>query len=298
MAGRLRHPIFGVDSYGMTPPSIQHAIYSRFIVRYSAHMPGKAITEDEARMYKAADIDIVSVFEDGAGNALMGYDQGREDGMFAEQQTREAGRPSGRPVFFAVDEDVNEELSRLDAYFAGVATVMGKENCGPYGSADVCSHFFQQGFGWGYQTLAWSGGEVDERAQIYQYAINLNIRGVQIDYDHAYYEDYGQWFYKRSDPDPMHYDRYFMGPFEYKGHKLHERDLVMECDHLARHPRVNRKKLAAVRKELALCADRIRGLAAEHREKDKTLPPEWAPFWRWWRYPRIANRAMGKVYHA
>lgn len=295
MATRLTKPIFGVDSYGPTPTSLHHEIGSHFAFRYSSHQEGKAITKAEYMDNTDADIATVVVFEDGAGNALLGYDQGRNDALFADQQTRAAGRPSGRPLYFAVDEDVTD-LDRLDAYFAGVATVMGKDYCGPYGSAPVCAHFFAQGFKWGAQTCAWSEGEIDSKAQIYQYAINMTIQGYSIDYDRAYYEDYGQWGYKPPAPTDKHdYDRFFEGPFRYKGKRIYERQLVIDYDSFMKHPRRNAKKLDAIKELLKLDLERLASVASIHRMPGELLPAEWSAFDRGTRYQLIAKRVKGEV---
>lgn len=289
---RLTKPIFGIDSYEQIPASIHHEVYSKFAGRYSSHQSGKAVTAAEYRHDRDNDIGLVSVFEDSATNSLNGYDQGKADATFAEKQTREAGRPEGRPIYFAVDTDVSADVEKISAYFDGVAAVLGREHCGGYGGYSTVAYLFDKGFKWGWQTLAWSYGKVDKRAQIYQYEVNLSIAGLSVDYDHAYYEDFGQWEYK---PAPVHqYDRFYRGPFHWRGHVLREREAVEEFDKLIKHPIRNKKKLAESRVQLKLCADRIASLASRHREPGKVLPAAWSPFDRDWRYTNIIRRYHGK----
>ena len=293
MTQRLTTPIFGIDSYGATPAFIHHEIGSKFAGRYSSHEPGKYITSSEYRTDLDNDIALISVFEDGATNARGGYDQGKDDALFAAQQTRDAGRPNNRPIFAAVDFDAT--LADVEAYFDGWAAVLGREHCGPYSQYAIVAGLLDKGFGWAWQTVAWSGGEVDSRAKVLQYEINLTIDGHGIDYNHAYYEDFGQWNYVEPKVVDKHdYERFYKGPFYYKGHKLDERALVEEYDSLRKHPRLNAKKLAPVRADLRLCAERIASLASVHREPGKKLAPAWSAFDRGVRYQLIIARAEGK----
>jgi hypothetical protein len=296
MDERLTKPIFGIDSYGPTPVGVHHAIGSHFAFRYTSHQAGKAITRDEYETNTRAGIATVVVFEDGATNALLGYDQGRDDAMFAQEQCVAAGMEPSRPITFAVDADVNADLSRIDAYFAGVATVKGKDNCGPYGSFYLCEHLRAQGFKWFSQTVGWSDGHISEAAQLYQYEINLTVDGCGIDYDRAYYADFGQWGYKPALPvDEYDYERFYEGPFQYKGKMLHERALVIEYDKLIKHPRLNAKRLDEIKALLKLDLERIASRASAHRVPGKTLPMEWSAFDRGTRYKLIAMRVKGEV---
>jgi hypothetical protein len=296
MTERLSKPIFGMDSYGPLPVAIHHEVYSKFAGRYTSHTRGKALTAAEYRDDKAGGIALVSVFEDNANNAVMGYEQGKSDALFAEQQTKDAGRPDGRPIYFAVDMDVSQDVTKIDPYFDGVASVLGKDHCGPYGGYSTVAHLFDKGFKWGWQTAAWSYGNIDKRAQVYQYEFNLKIGGFSVDYNHAYYHDFGQWGYTPPPPPEKHdYNRFYPGPFVYNGRTLDERALVEEYDKLIKHPALNHKKLLAVRADLLLCAERIASLASVDRVPGKRLPPEWSAFDRGWRYMNIIHRYQGRV---
>ena len=293
MTQRLTHPIFGIDSYGPTPTTLHHEIGSHFAYRYTSRQEGKAITGLEYQKNLDAGIGTVIVFEDGATNALMGYDQGKSDAEFAQRQCVAAGMEPTRPICFAVDAEVDPV--KTDSYFAGVAAVKGKDASGPYGDYDVCANLAHQGFKWFNQTCAWSGGRIFELAQLYQYEINLTIQGHGIDYDHAYYEDYGQWGYKPTVVEPHDYQRFYAGPFFYRDTWIRERKLVEDYDKLRRHPRINAKKLAEIRRLLALDLERIASKASRHRVPGKLSPPEWSAFDRGERYQLIAKRVKGEV---
>ena len=204
--------------------------------------------------------------------------------------------PAGRPIGFAVDHDVNDQLSSIDAYFAGVAAVLGHDNCGPYGGYYTCAHLKELGFGYFQQAIAWSDGHVLEEAALYQYAINLTVQDHGVDYDHAYWEDYGQWDYTAPVPVlPHHYEWFIDKTFHYKGRSFNEREIVIEYDKLMAHPRLHKSRLAELRVFIALDMERIASKASKHREPGKILTPEWQVFKRDWRYQSLAPRRKGEV---
>jgi len=54
----------------------------------------------------------------------------------------------------------------------------------------------------GWQTTAWSGGNIDSRISLYQYAYDVSIAGGSCDLDYGYGEDLGQW--STNPPDTTH----------------------------------------------------------------------------------------------
>jgi Domain of unknown function (DUF1906) len=294
MASRLTTPIFGIDSYGPAPVSVHHSVGSKFAARYLSHEPGKHITSTEYNDDKANDIGLIGVFEDAATNALRGYDQGKADAEYAEAQAKAAGMPDGRPIYFAVDTDTTGES--VSAYFDGAAAVLGRNRVGPYGSFTVVAYLMDKGFSWAWQTYAWSGGQVFGRAQVLQYSNGHTVGGIGVDFDHAFYDDYGQWDYTPPVPvQPHHYEQFYDKVFEYKGVKFNERLMIIEYDKLIQHPKLHAKRLKELKRHITLDMERIASKASKHREPGKVLPEEWTPFRRGERYKAMAPRSKGHV---
>lgn len=291
MSTRFTHPAFGMDSETAVAPAFHHAVRSQFAIRYSGAFTPKILTQSEYARNKANDIGTVVCFENGANNALQGYDQGKADAEFAMKQTSAMGRPAKRPIFFAVD--FPSFGSDVDSYFAGIEAVLGMSYSGPYGDYAVCAHLLDKGFDWAFQTYAWSAGKVDKRAQILQYSNDHIVGGVGVDFDYGWYEDYGQWDYKHVIADPNHYSR-FIRSYEYKGREMHERALTIKYDEQRLHPNLHKGSLEVLRADLRDCADHIYDVASAHRKKGSTLPMEWGPWWRHWRYPQLIHRANGE----
>jgi hypothetical protein len=78
-------------------------------------------------------------------------------------------------------------------YLHGGASVTGHGRTGPYGERDVCTAAAAAGFGYLWQTYAWSGGEWEARAQLRQYRNGQPLGSGTVDLDRAIVDDYGQW---------------------------------------------------------------------------------------------------------
>lgn len=257
---KLQHPLFGLDSTGEVSAAAHHAVGSsvalRYLSRYTAKVPGAREVAD----YRNGGIHLVFVFEDGAKNALMGRSQGVSDATFARAQARALGMPINRPIYFAVDFDTAGNPSVTDAYFDGVAEVLGRTMCGPYGSAEVCAHHLNRGFGFAWQTYAWSRNFFDGRCQVYQYSNGHTVGGVGVDFNHIYYEDFGQidfHFVPPPPPDPNHYLWYPNVAFPTSHGLVNERYLVQKWDHLWTNPDGNWKQLSVLKPALYYAQSRI-----------------------------------------
>lgn len=262
MSVRLPHPRFGLDSTSGVPVAAHRQAGSSFALRYLSRYDWKVLREDELRAYRANGISIGVVFEDGAANALGGYDRGRADAEFALGQARALGIPARRPIFFAVDFDTGRNPAATDGYFDGVASVLGRDFSGPYGGFGVVQRQLDRGFRWAWQTYAWSGAEVDCRAQLYQFSNAHVVGGVGVDFNHAFYADFGQWDGAPGpvpDPDPYHYAWYPEGPFAWDNKLLYERWLVQQYDHyrIAPHLGASSELLALLEEDLALARKRV-----------------------------------------
>jgi hypothetical protein len=165
-----------------------------FVARYESYEAGKNLTRSEAHALISDGFDIVSVWESTANSTLGGYDQGVSDAHAANSQFAAAGAPSTRPIYFTIDFPATAgQQGVIDAYFDGVASVLGRGRTGAYGDYDVIARLFNAGkIRWGWQTYAWSpAGEWDSRAQLRQ--IENNILGNCCDKDQAIVTDFGQW---------------------------------------------------------------------------------------------------------
>jgi hypothetical protein len=189
------NPIYGVD-YSWARPSPAHlkAEGYQFAARYLSYdTSGKNITAGEANALRAAGIDVVSNWEQGASDALAGYQRGVEHAKAAEAKATAAGMPAGRPIYFSCDFDASPaQQGAINSYMDGVASVIGRGRTGGYGGYYLIKRLFDAGkITWGWQTYAWSGGQWDPRAQVRQ--IQNGLEGGSIDKDQAMAADYGQW---------------------------------------------------------------------------------------------------------
>jgi hypothetical protein len=185
---------YGVDySFARPAPATTRAQGYSFVVRYLSHDSGKSIDAAEARATAGAGLDIVLNWEDTAQAALGGYGQGVADAQAAAAQAAAIGTPAGRPIYFSIDFDASAaQQGALDAYFDGVAAVLGREATGAYGGYSQLQRLFNAGkITWGWQTYAWSYGAWEPRAQLRQ--IENGIAGGSEDLDQAVATDFGQW---------------------------------------------------------------------------------------------------------
>jgi uncharacterized protein (TIGR03382 family) len=207
----------GVD-YSFARPS-PGGLYSEgytFACRYLSPPPnGKNLSASEAAQLWAAHVDVVANFEESATNALSGQSQGVTDAQLADSQSKADGIPAGRPIYFSVDFDAQtSDFAAIDAYFDGVASVIGIGRTGAYGGYAVIQHLFDAGkIRWGWQTYAWSNGVWDSRAQLRQVQNDITAAGDTgcCDEDQAQAADFGQWHASSIDPCASAADGYYCG---------------------------------------------------------------------------------------
>jgi len=187
-------PVYGVDySYARPSPSHLESEGYQFAARYLSYDSAKNITASEANALKAAGVDIVANWEAGSDDALQGYQKGVQEAQTAQAQAAAAGMPADRPIYFSVDFDASEsQQGAIDAYFDGVASVIGSSRVGAYAGYWVIKRLFDHGkITWGWQSASWSGGNWDPRAQLRQ--VDYGLEGGDLDKDEAVVGDYGQW---------------------------------------------------------------------------------------------------------
>ena len=176
-------------------PAALQASGFKFAARYLSPDATKNLTLAEAELLAAHGISCVANFESTATEAENGYDAGVADAKLALVQATAAGMPSGRPIYFSVDENTVVG-PHITGYFQGVQSVLGKEATGGYGDFVVVRALLDAGLiTWAWETTAWSGDPTqwDPRVHIRQVQNGLVIGGAQVDLDHGMADDIGQW---------------------------------------------------------------------------------------------------------
>src|SRR5262249_20901349 len=104
------------------------------------------------------------------------------------------GAPLSLPIYFSVDFDAGSQLDVVDAYFDGVASVLGVDRVGAYGGYATIKNLFDTGrIRWGWQAYAWSYGQWDARPQVRQVQNGVDVAGGTCDLDVAVAANFGQW---------------------------------------------------------------------------------------------------------
>ena len=184
------------------------------IVRYaSAGRPDVNITSSEVKDLKDHSIAIGIVNEHAAEYLLGGHDVGKQRATEAQEISHAAGLPEG-VVYMAADFDVTnggpthpgsvgeQNMEKLAHALEGAGEGIGKSNVGFYGSYFAMDwllhHVPWVKYYW--QTLAWSMGLLHSSRDLYQYASQVDIGGVQCDNDELVSLDWGQRTKKPVNP--------------------------------------------------------------------------------------------------
>jgi hypothetical protein len=200
-------PLLGLDYAGGRPggAAIAAAGYG-FVCRYltdgGSGLPGKLLTTAEYADLQAHGIAIVLNWETTAGRMLEGYSAGNTDAGIADQVARALGHPADRPVYFSCDFDAApSDQAAIDSYLMGVAAVLGSDRTGVYGSYYVVQRCLDNGAArWTWQTTAWSGGQREPRAHLYQRTGTVTVGGVACDVNEALQADFGQYLLTQLPP--------------------------------------------------------------------------------------------------
>lgn len=186
---------FGVDyAFGRITGHILRESGIAFVCRYLSHDPAKNLTAAEVKDLHGAGIGIVLVWESGGGRAADGELAGIEDAHAALAEAEGLGVPGDVPIYFAVDFDaLSSQMAAIHAYFIGVRSVLGYRRTGVYGGIHVVQSIQGLHGKYGWQTLAWSAGQLAPAAQLYQFSNDHTVDGVGVDFDRAEHSDYGAW---------------------------------------------------------------------------------------------------------
>ena len=200
----------------IAPDEIKSAGYDGVVNYVSESRPGanfeaKPITRAYADALRAAGLHIVSNFQYGKpgwanpSDFTRGHDGGVADAQTAMGLHNDAGGTSSAPIFFSVDDniDLNTWNSVAVEWFRGINSVLGVERTGIYGHSNACGwaikdsvvgHSSTPGFRWAWQTKAWSNGQREPAAVLYQEILEGPVLGgIKVDVDQVLAADYGQW---------------------------------------------------------------------------------------------------------
>ena len=192
----------GLD-YSLAPhPSVgaMTAAGYKFAVRYLSHSPEKNLTADEAQALTRAGIAVVCNWEATADGPRQGYAQGVADATEAQKQAAACGMPADRPIYFSVDWDVQAaDMDAVNAYFDGVASVIGVARTGAYSSYDALGWLLAAGrIRWAWQSCSTAFSNGRNRSpypgiQLWQNRTAFTFDGAEVDGDQALTPDFGQW---------------------------------------------------------------------------------------------------------
>lgn len=166
-------------------------------------IPGRTnLTANTTADMHGAGVDIVVVWETTATRATGGRDAGVADAKAADAAAS-AANVAGHAIYFVVDFDIPDysptstdpraKLGPVAAYFDGVVSVLGLARTGGYGGYWAIKRLFDAGLiTYGWQTLAWSGGQIDPRIHLLQRLGTVVVDGVECDVDEAKKSDFGQ----------------------------------------------------------------------------------------------------------
>lgn len=200
---------------------IRAAGYSGVVNYVSLSRPGssfgaKPITRPYAESLTAAGLVIVSNYQYGkpGGTApsdfTRGFAGGVADARTAWQLHTTAGGGRSAPIFFSVDDDINRDTWNNLAlqWFRGINSVLGVQRTGVYGGVNVCrwaaadgviGNSRTPGHRWAWQTRAWSRGQRDPAAVLYQRVVSTAsnpgpvVGGIEVDVNDVVAQDCGQW---------------------------------------------------------------------------------------------------------
>ncbi len=203
------------------PEQIRAAGYAGAVVYVSESRPGanfdfKPVTRAYTDALRGAGLQVVSNYQYGKpgwptpSDYTRGYDGGVADAHTALTLHAAAGGPDSAPIYFSVDEDINTDTWKTVAvkWFQGINSVVGVGRTGIYGHARACAWAARDGVigdsttpghRWAWQTRAWSNGEREPTAVLYQSAVftasdpAVVVGGIHVDADDVLAPDYGQW---------------------------------------------------------------------------------------------------------
>lgn len=187
----------GVD-YSISRPNLTQLWGAgiRFVCRYLAYLPNdKVLSRIELDQLHAQGFGVLLNWEQTTGGMLGGYNTGERHAEEALRQSVLLGAPDDVPIYFSCDFDaLDADLPAVGRYLDACAAVLGRHRVGVYGGYRVIEKMVPVTAPWGWQTLAWSGGQVSGKAHLYQYKNEVMIAGADCDRDRSLKADIGLWY--------------------------------------------------------------------------------------------------------
>lgn len=199
----------GLDFSGGRPrgSAIKQAGYG-FVIRYLDNgLSGRVnLIAAEVQDLNANGVAVAVVWErkiiGQPDRATAGWDAGVADARAADVQATKVGL-AGWPIYMAVDFDIPDyapgnvdpraKLGPVGDYLAGALSVLGMGRMGVYGGFYAVSRALDAGLvEWAWQTMAWSGGQVDKRAHVIQLIGSVYVDGVECDLNESKQDAFGQ----------------------------------------------------------------------------------------------------------
>lgn len=171
-----------------------------FICRYycTNTSSSKLLTKTEAQQISDAGMNIVTIFQDSNNSpSFFTYDNGYDQCSQAISRAVNVGQPLNTTIYFAVDYDMRNYLSRVQEYFRGASESMryysqsnggDSWDIGIYGGYDVIDYMYAKyGVYHLWQAKGWEYGQgVHQRANIHQYEVDVDYFGINVDKDNGY----------------------------------------------------------------------------------------------------------------
>lgn len=208
------------------PAAIKAAGYGGIMIYVADSRPGanfgaKPATREYCDRVRAAGLTICSNYQYGKPNGsapsdfTRGFDGGVLDARRAADLHERAGGPQDAPIFFSVDDDISlgEWNDSALQWFRGINSVLEVQRTGVYGSSLVCAWAIEDGVigtsssrgkFWAWQTKAWSGGEREGAAVLFQSVVDTAsnpgplVGGTRVDVNDVLAPDFGQWGFARA----------------------------------------------------------------------------------------------------
>jgi hypothetical protein len=183
----------------------------RSIIRYDCRLPGgrwKEASNGEIGAILAAGMH-VGIVNEGIGNAAGAFsdESGYLDAKYSRQRAHGRAQPAGSAIYFAIDFDpsFSELHSHVVPYFHGVKRAMAESadlpalKVGAYCSG-MAAEVLKQADLIDYVWITCSGGFSGSRAytaanreDLWQYACERNLYGLDVDYNLSPTGYWGQW---------------------------------------------------------------------------------------------------------
>jgi hypothetical protein len=191
----------GVDCASIITPTIARVFtdnIKHFVGRYTVPKSDsnewKRLTKDEAKILTNNKLQIASIYETTANRAAGGECNGIEDGINAKKEAVYLSMPKFGAIYFAVDYDaLPSEYDAIEAYLRAAKNQLGRYKIGVYGSYYIVEEMYKRNVcDYYWQTLAWSDDKLSKNISLYQYMIDKNLHGINVDMNY-FYKDAGLW---------------------------------------------------------------------------------------------------------